>query len=323
MIFFLIAAVVLAQPIENQSITDSIIPWVEKVQDLSQLNKAKYAEAQFEEISEVLSHKEERIRLATFNILRSDLAYDYAEIHQWEHRLPRVIATIQEMDADVLGVQEMDLKQRDDLMAYLKDTYSFYGVPRKDGELAGIFYRKDRFEVKKQEAIQIPGIEKEQLLHVLELRDIKTGKSFRMHNLHNTFSRINLRQKEVAFIADLLKSHTVPVIYTADVNSFPNRPDLINLPAYDGDYVHRTFTRYDLKDAQEVSILGHVGPLSTFTNKPGNKVGFSGQGEPGVILDHIYVSPEIAVFVHACQPVRVNGHFPSDHIPVLMDFYIR
>lgn len=104
-----------------------------------------------------------------------------------------------------------------------------------------------------------------------------------------------------------------------DLNTFPHRLDLDKLPFYDGDYAHRLFTQGGLKDAASLSLLGHLGPYSTFTNHPGSGFPFRGTGTPGVFLDHIYVSKGLTVLIHAVQGGTVNGLFPSDHMPVIID----
>lgn len=110
----------------------------------------------------------------------------------------------------------------------------------------------------------------------------------------------------------------MPVVFMGDLNTFPNRPDM-SFPALDGDYVDQILTKKTLHDSLHVSVGGHVGPISTFTNKDPDVIPFQGTGTPGVFLDHIYVSKEITVLMHAVQPGTVDGHFPSDHMPVVVD----
>ena len=68
--------------------------------------------------------------------------------------------------------------------------------------------------------------------------------------------------------------------------------------------------------------MGHLGPIVTFTNSPENGVPFKGTGTPGIFLDHILVSKGLSVLIHAVQPGTVGGYFPSDHMPVLIDFVV-
>ncbi len=324
MIALLLATALLSQPLTTHQIEDSVVPFVDQIEDVTHLNPKKYSNSQFKSISRALEHKEDCVRLATFNLLRIDIELNENKdpMNQWDHRLSRIVATIQEMNPDLIGTQEVAETQLNDLLEQLGNTYSFYGKPRKDGEYNGIFYRTDRFEPLNQNIFKVPDIEKDQLITFIEFKDLKTDKIFGLYNTHVSFSNINFRDTEARYIANLLKNHSIPVLFSADVNTFPNRPEE-PFPAYDGDYVEQILTQYDLKDSKDVSLLGHLGPLSTFTNVPGpDKTPFRGTGTPGVILDHIYVSPEISVLVHAIQPIKVDHRYPSDHMPVFIDFFI-
>ena len=64
-------------------------------------------------------------------------------------------------------------------------------------------------------------------------------------------------------------------------------------------------------------------PISTFTNNQTSVQPFQGTGTPDIILDHIYVSEKVTVLTHAVEHGTVDGHFPSDHMPVLIDFLVN
>ncbi|MCE5293163.1 MAG: hypothetical protein LLF94_00930, partial [Chlamydiales bacterium] len=112
------------------------------------------------------------------------------------------------------------------------------------------------------------------------------------------------------------------VVFMGDLNTFPNRPDK-TFPFLDGDTIDNILTKNTLKDSIDTSRVGHVGPIGTFTNQDPSILPFEGTGTPGVFLDHIYVSDRIVVLLHAVQPATVDGHFPSDHQPVLIDCYLK
>ena len=95
------------------------------------------------------------------------------------------------------------------------------------------------------------------------------------------------------------------------------------MPFFDGDYIHRILTKGSLRDTRELSLLGHVGPISTFTNDPDDVHPFQGRGTPGVFLDHIYATKDVTILLHAVQPATVQGEFPSDHMPLIVDFIIQ
>ncbi len=99
----------------------------------------------------------------------------------------------------------------------------------------------------------------------------------------------------------------VSLVFTGDLNTFPNRPDLKGLPFYDGDYTQALIKKGLFFDARKRSILGHIGPCGTFTNKEGFPDPFQGTGTPGIFLDHIYVSRDVTVLIHAVNPATENG----------------
>jgi len=80
--------------------------------------------------------------------------------------------------------------------------------------------------------------------------------------------------------------------------------------------------RTALKNAESCSLVGHFGPISTFTNSSTGTTPFQGTGTPGVVLDYIYASDKVIILTHATEPGTVDGHFPSDHMPVIVDFII-
>jgi endonuclease/exonuclease/phosphatase family metal-dependent hydrolase len=310
------------------AVENSIIPIMQKVESIENLNSTKYSKSQFSEISDALSQKENRIRLATFNMLFNLYDHNLEEIHQWPQRMPRIVDVIKDMQVDIIGVQELYQDQLNDLLDALDDDFAFYSKPSQDGELNGIFYRKSRFEVtdcKVWTMSDTPDIEGFETLTYLQLKDIKTGQEVSVFNTHLAFSKVDKREFQARFIADTIEpfASEMPVILTGDLNTFPNRPDLEKLPFLDGDYIHRLLTQGSLRDARDLSLLGHIGPISTFTNSPDDVLPFEGTGTPGIMLDHIYVSKRIQVLLQAVQAGTVDGQFPSDHMPLIIDFLIK
>lgn len=306
------------------AVENSIVPQIEKFENIENLSMNRYSKNQFMEISSLLNRKEECIRVVTYNILFNLYDHNLDHENRWPQRLSRVVELIEEMRPDVWGVQELFQSQLNDLLPYIEETYAFYAKPCISGELNGIFYRKERFKVLDSQVMYMsttPEVPNSETLTMLQLEDIKTGKCFAVFNTHLSFSKIEKREFQTRFIAKKLEmfAQKMPVILMGDMNTFPHRLDLNRLPFYDGDRVQQILTSKSLKDAREVSHLGHLGPFGTFTNASDDGIPFKGTGTPGIFLDHIYVSNKVDVLMHAVQPGTVNGHFPSDHLPVLMD----
>lgn len=308
-------------------VEQSIIPLMEKTESLSALPIAKYSTSQFAEIEESLNRKTERLRLVTYNMLAHTYDYKTDPVNRWPQRLPRILDLLDEMQADIIGAQELYDHQAQDILDHFGETYVFYALPCDDGEQNGIFYRKDRFEVVDSHVwymSETPEVPDTETLTMLTLRDLRSGQTFAVFNAHLAFSNVNKRDYQARFIQKYAEKYAknMPVLVTGDLNTFPNRTDLGKLPFYDGDYIHRLLTQESLRDARDMSLLGHIGPLSTFTNATDEAIPFTGIGTPGVLLDHVYISKGITVLLHAVQPGTVDGHFPSDHMPIVVDFLL-
>lgn len=300
------------------AVENSVIPTLEYFECVDNLPSHKFTVRQFAEIAEALEKKDDKIRLVTYNMLFNLYDHNLEKENRWPQRLPRIVELIDAMQPDIICTQELYPNQVFDLSNLLNEEFSFFvGQKDEDGESFGIFYRKERFAVLSHQVVDP--------FSVIQLKDLRTNKTFCVFNTHFAFSNIEKRESQARKIAEItqLLSNQMAVIFTGDLNTFPSRLDVDTLPFYDGDYLHRILTSGPLKNAREQSLIGHFGPISTFTN--GEDLGhvpFKGTGTPGVILDHIYVSDRVIVLTHAVEKGTVDGHFPSDHMPVLMDFLL-
>ena len=226
------------------------------------------------------------------------------------------------MDPDIMGTQELEPDQVADLLPLIDDRYTFISINTDTGEQDGIFFKKSRFHLHKEEIFEMSPTTTP--LTMVQLEDRKTGKYVAILNAHFSFSYIEKRTSQARYVAKKVESlvEHIPVIFMGDLNTFPNRLDK-GFPAFDGDYVAKILTKKSLKDSLDASVLGHVGPIGTFTNNYPGIIPFEGTGTPGVFLDHIYVTSGITVLLHAVQPATVDGHFPSDHMPVVIDCVVH
>jgi len=308
------------------TVSGSVAPIVEGLEQIETLQKQKYTKRQFTEIEKALEKKEQKIRLMSYNILFDLFDERWGEENRWKNRSTRVLELIKEISPDILGVQELYKNQLKDLLSQLGESYAFVSRDPLIGETNGIFYRKDRFTCIDQLIWDTPHVSQ---IHIsdhltdITLLDSKTDRSFSVLNAHFAFTDINTRESQAEFAGKLALSKKNPVLFMGDLNIFPARPELYKLPFFDGDYIHRVLSGYGLKEAREWSLLGHVGPLATFTNEEKDTLPFKGTGTPGIFTDHLYVSPGVTVIVHAIEPALVDGHFPSDHMPVFADILIE
>ncbi len=321
-VFILIVSIIQIYSVEN-----SIIPQMEKYEIITNIPQNKFSSSQYAEICDALNQTDQKIRLVSYNMLFNLYDHNLPEIHRWPQRQKRVVELIKDMQPDIMGVQELYKDQLEDLIAQIGEEYEFYTKPAEDGELNGIFYRIDRFEVLEKKVWYMtptPDVPSSETLTLLKMKDQVSGATFAVFNSHFAFSNIEKRDFQARFVVKNLEPYAqqMPVFLTGDLNTFPARLDLEKFPFYDGDYINRILTQSSLRDAKELSLLGHLGPISTFTNDPQDVLPFKGLGTPGVFLDHIYTTKDVKVLLHAVQPGTVDGEFPSDHLPLIVDFLL-
>jgi endonuclease/exonuclease/phosphatase family metal-dependent hydrolase len=285
-----------------------------------------------------------KIRVVSYNILFDRYDHQLEPKHRWPVRASRVLQALKSFDADIIGLQEVMHSQATDICAALADRYAFYAQGTTDGkfkgEMNGILYRKERFQLEEQATIwcsETPDRPSDDpvgggrtALTVMRLNDQRSARSFYVINSHFPFFRrghgVEARDycaKVVGKLVEVLEKD-VPVIMTGDLNSFPALVDK-DLPFYDGDRLLDTLALAGLVDSQYAALIGHIGPQATYTNDPEgskDKKAFAGTGTPGVYLDHVLVKDACAL-AHAVDPVRVDGEFPSDHMPVIVDLVLN
>ena len=314
------------------SIQKSIIPSMDQL-IITEL-AGKINEEQTDELCEAfLPLCDLRLRVMSFNMLLNWNESHLKQIDRWESRKGRVIDYIQWSHPDVIGSQELQADQLDDLLCALDNEYDYYGIGVadgvKEGDIPAIFYRADRLELIEGKTFYFSETPEEMsespfgsknTFTFCHFRDRKSGHEFVALNTHLAFGNIERRYYEACKLRDFLltnESH-LPLLITGDFNTFSFRQEL-DLPFYDGDRIVRIIEDGHLTDSSRVSLFGHFGPISSTNFSSEKKRPFCSEGEPGIILDHIFVSKGIQVLAHGIDPAKVDGHYPSDHFPVIVD----
>lgn len=317
------------------TVDKSIIPHLDQLitKDLN----GKINKIQNDEIDSLSINLDERLRVMSFNMLFNLYDSDLEPVDRWETRKARVAEYIQWAHPDVIGSQELQSDQLNDLCALIGGEYASYGVGADDGIRAGdipaIFYRSDRLELLKgqtfyfsetPEVISKNPFGGKNTFTACHFRDKQTNQEFVVLNTHLAFGNIERRFYEACKLRDFLLNNKIqlPLLITGDFNTFAFRQEL-DLPFYDGDKIVRIIENGCVLDSFKCAALGHFGPISSTNFCSEKKKPFSSEGEPGIILDHIFVSERIQVLSHGIDAAKVDGHFPSDHFPVIIDAIIQ
>ncbi|MET0934535.1 MAG: endonuclease/exonuclease/phosphatase family protein [Luteibacter sp.] len=250
------------------------------------------------------------LRVMSFNV-RTITGKDGAD--RWEARRDLFADTIRALHPDVIGTQELAKEQGDDATARL-EGYTWFGRDRFGGhadEHMGIFYRKDRLKLiesgdywlsdtpDKVASITWGNIFPRMVNWALFER-VSDHKRFYLLDTHYPYrdqdedARSKSAREMAAWIAKLPAN--VPVIVTGDFNTGPES------------VAHTTLTA-SLKDAWDTAPK-REGPAETFH-------AFSGHATKRI--DWILFRGVTATAVETVTTSR-DGHYPSDHFPVQVDF---
>jgi endonuclease/exonuclease/phosphatase family metal-dependent hydrolase len=292
--------------IQLKAVENSIVPLIDAIEQIDNIQRQKYTSSQYQEIELALANKEQKIRLVSW--------CDASHISD-------VVPILEEMQPDIICLQQLKGDLIIDYLTSLGEGFEFSG--EKQGSLMnGFFYRKDRFEILDTKTWELPnaGANPEALV-LVTFKDLKNTKEFALFNTHFTFFSADLRESQAHFVAEKIKTVQMPMILAGSLNLFANRPDLSKLPFHDGDYIYRIINR-TLGDTKESAVLGHVGPIASYTNANDDGIPFTGTGTPGIIFDCIFASDDIRVLIHGTQPATIEGRFPSEHMPVLVDLLL-
>ncbi|MEW6237877.1 MAG: endonuclease/exonuclease/phosphatase family protein [Candidatus Omnitrophota bacterium] len=253
-------------------------------------------------------------------------------INAWPNRSHRVAEMIgTRYHADFAGLQEAKYDQIQDLEKALPD-YGWFGAARDDGDKAGefcpIFYRKDRFELLKQNTFWLSetpdaagskswNSDCVRIVTWGQFRDKKSGKIFYHFNTHfdhrSELARVEsaklISKKAVEIAGDS------PAFLTGDFNTQEKSQPYSIIVGKEsiGDF------RSSFQDARYLLKEGkHEGPTSTFTME-----GWTKYGAPETKIDFIFILKGFAVLRHRVLDDQFDGRFPSDHLPVLAEIELQ
>jgi len=236
----------------------------------------------------------------------------------WRYRKDEVVSQIKFYDVDILGIQEGLIDQVNDLKSAIS-SHQFVGVARDDGkergEFSGLFINTEKLKILNSGTFwlsltpDIPGSKSwdaaiTRICTWAFLKD-KNGKhKFYIFNTHldhmGKISRVESVKLILSKMDELAAGY--PVILTGDMNSSDEDDPVKTINARQN--------KIHLFNSAEVSAEGHYGPSGTFNNFESHEV----NQQP---IDFIFVTESFNVLKHATISESWNGHFSSDHFPVL------
>lgn len=249
-------------------------------------------------------------RVATYNI-RYDAEMDTESGNDWDLRKEPVARLIRQHSFDMVGTQEGDSGQMDDVLELLPE-FDMVAHPYGRNALhsAAILYKRDRFELLDSgvfwlsETPEMPSVGWDasdyRICNWGKFKEKYSGKEFYFFNTHFYWRKEVAKQESGPLIAKKLKeiAGNAPVILTGDLNSTSETSQIIAVK----DVVN---------DAYETSRSHRQGVEGT------NLGGGVFQGSPRNRIDYVFVSPQITVYDYKVLSDKYNDNrYPSDHLPV-------
>jgi endonuclease/exonuclease/phosphatase family metal-dependent hydrolase len=259
--------------------------------------------------------KELDLRVMTFNI-RNSYARDGE--NDWKNRKELVYQTIRDYSPAILGLQEANHAQQNELLSALPE-YGFVGIGAKGGskgQYCSILYLKNRFKLEKTETFWLSdtpslpsstwGNHHLRIFTYARLVEKETEHIINIYNCHLDDGSKKAREKSVRQIGEhiLQQPSHESFVFMGDFNAPENSvtiQQLGNFKTQKGETIHLASDSFrmlnpDRKDAG--TYHGYIG------NREGDKI------------DSIFVPPATEVLQASIVRTSSNDRYPSDHFPV-------
>ena len=263
------------------------------------------------------SEKCESIKLVSFNI-RNGLIDD--GIDSWEYRLPAIEKIVSDIKPGILGVQEALKFQVDAIAAFLPEHVTV-GLGRNGeagGESNAIIYDTNKFHLNSHETLwfsDTPTIPSKhwgnnylRIVTVVNFRELTTGKTFYVFNMHWDHESQLSRDKSAEMINNIIAnkvksagSKAIPIFVMGDFNA--------------------TQENSAIQKLQQVSMLEDTMCKSVSSNSSGSGTfhNFSGKDNDSRI-DYIFYRGNVELTEYRLIKDSHHGVYPSDHFPVSASF---
>jgi len=252
------------------------------------------------------------------NIITYNIRYNTPSDKEnaWPNRRNDVLKLLKRNNADIFSVQEALYDQITDLKDGMAG-FDYVGVGRDDGNINGefsaIYYNSNRYTLIENgtfwlsQTPQIPSKSWDAALNRIctwaRLKEKETRKTFYIFNTH--FDHKARKESALLILKKIgeIAGRKDPVILTGDFNLTPDEKPLVLI-------------RQKLKDSRQISETSPQGPVGTFndfdiTSKLENRI------------DYIFVNKMVDVKRYGVLTDSRDNHYPSDHLPVLVEIQLK
>lgn len=258
----------------------------------------------------------------SLNIMSYNIRYDFttSNASPWNERHSAIASQIKRCEVDIIGMQEVLVHQRDQLLVDLP-AYASIGVGRDDGinagEFAPIFYRKAQFQLLNSATFwlsptpELPSKGWDAALNRIctygQLVDIQSKDTFWVFNVHfdhvGEIARMKSSELILQKIETLTKDSHQAVIFCGDLN-------------LNDDHSTIAFLQSKLKDALVVAKHVNTNMNRTFNN-------FDLKTPASKRIDYIFTNEKVCVHSFETIVEQFGVSYPSDHFPILAKLKIK
>ena len=239
---------------------------------------------------------------------------DKETLNAWDKRKYFVAHLIKTHNPDVIGLQEAELFQIEDLVEML-DYYSWMGVGRDDGkdkgETTAILFRTARLSLQAQQTLWLSQTPLQpsrgwdatyrRTLSIAKLLDAQSKQPLYIFNTHLDNEGETARQEGAKLLlSEIAKiDAAAPLVVTGDFNVVASAAS------------YGIITQV-LADAEKISAAPAVGGGKTYN-------GFGESKEPDNKIDFVFVRKSMKVHSHLVDTTTYNNLYPSDHYPIVVN----
>ena len=265
--------------------------------------------------AKAITSEDLELRVMTFNI-RNSYARDGE--NDWKHRKELVYQTIRDYSPAILGLQEANHVQQNEVLTALPE-YDFVGIGANGGtkgQYCSILYPKNRFKVEKTETYWLSdtptvpsstwGNHHLRIFTYANLVEKETGHTIHTYNCHLDDGSKKAREKSVHQIAEhiLQQPSNHPFVFMGDFNAPENSvtiQQLGNFKTQQEETIHLASDSFRMLHPQKKDV--------------GTYHGYKGTTQ-GDKIDSIFVPPTTVVSEASIVRTSSNDRYPSDHFPV-------
>ena len=255
------------------------------------------------------------LRVMTFNI-RNSFARDGE--NDWKYRKELVYQTIRDYSPAILGLQEANHVQQNELLSALPE-YGFVGIGAKGGtkgQYCSILYLKNRFRLDKAQTYWLSdtptvpsstwGNHHLRIFTFARLVEKESGHIIHTYNCHLDDGSKKAREKSVRQIGEHIfqQARNQPFVFMGDFNAPENSAtiqQLSNFNTQKRESIHLASDSFRMLHPQKKDVGTYHGYIG---NTQGDKI------------DSIFVPPATEVLQASIVRTSYKDRYPSDHFPV-------